>query len=184
MTSRGHQLEMAHSAANDAVRAVAMQHGRIASALPEDEKFFAHRGFRQEVDLRFLVLALRWLREACGLAAGITQDRGLIGALHQFDSALPAAQDMRDVGEHLRDYLRGRGDLQRPEVREARAARGRNPDVGRQEALGVRIWEASDDGSGTRFEWAGIEIDVDRALRASEGLYASLRDAMERWYSA
>jgi len=181
MTSPGHQLEMAHSAANDAVRAVAMQHARISDALPEDEKFFADRGFRKEVDLRFLVLALRWLREACSIAAGITQDRVLMAALDRFDSAVPGCKDMRDVGEHLRDYLRGRGKLQRPEVRQARASRGGNPDVGRQEALGVRVWEAATGCGGTRFTWAGMDIDVDQALTTAEALYASLCAAIQRW---
>jgi hypothetical protein len=51
-SSPGHQLELAHSLANDAIRSVAMQHHRISQALPEDERFFAGQGFRQEADLR------------------------------------------------------------------------------------------------------------------------------------
>lgn len=150
-----------------------MQRARFGLALSEDDKFFASPGFRQEIDLRFLVLALHWLREACALAAGLTNDRRLMGALARFDSAVPNAKDMRDVGEHLRDYLRGRGKLQEPDVRRVRAARSL-PDVGRDEKLGVRTWDS------THFEWADMSIDVEQVLKSAEGLYAALRTAMDR----
>jgi hypothetical protein len=178
-SSPGHQLELAHSLANDAIRAVAMQHHRINEELPEDERFFAGQGFRQEADLRFMLVALRWLREASRAAAAITNDPRLADALHASDASLPPAKDMRDVSEHVADYIRGRGTLQdqRPQARAKRVARGAE---GRgQGDHGLRLWRGEDDASLT-FAWVGMEINTGRALAAAETLYAALRDALER----
>lgn len=178
-SSPGHQLELAHSLANDAIRAVAMQHHRISQELPDDERFFAGQGFRQEADLRFLLVALRWLREACRAAAAITGDPRLAGALNAFDASLPPAKDMRDVSEHVADYIRGRGALQdqRPQAQAKRVARGAE---GRgQGDHGLRLWRGEDDGSLT-FAWANMEINTGHALTVAEALYAALRDALER----
>lgn len=178
-SSPGHQLELAHSLANDAIRAVAMQHHRISQELPEDERFFTDQGFRQEADLRFLLIALRWLREACRAAAAITNDPRLADALNAFDASLPHAKDMRDVSEHVADYIRGRGALQdqRPQARAKRVARGAE---GRgQGDHGLRLWRGEDDGT-RAFTWVDMEIDTGQALTAAETLYAALRDALER----
>jgi hypothetical protein len=161
MSRTDHNLEMAHSIANDAVRAVAMQHYRVGQPLPEDERFFARKGFRQETDVRFLIVALRWLREGCRLAADVTRDRDLHRALSEFDAALPDTKDMRDVGEHVAEYFKGRGWLQQPQVRATDASRGAER-RGEHRSLAVRIWRSQDDAS-TTFTWAGMETNLDTA---------------------
>jgi hypothetical protein len=181
VTSAGHKLEMANSSANDAIRAVAMQRQRVGRNIPADDRFFASAGFRQEVDVRFLVVALRWLREACRLAAAVTGDRRLEVALGEFDAAFAygddagaenAAKDMRDIGEHLADYIAGRGRLQRSDRRPG--------DRGHESGLGVRIWATHPDGD-THFAWADMEIRLDAALEAAERLYGALREVVASW---
>jgi hypothetical protein len=78
---------------------------------------FDHVAFQREADLRFMLLALRWLREACRRAAAITGDGHLKTALAEFDSSLPAAKDMRDVRELGRTRAEHRRDLEPPETR-------------------------------------------------------------------
>lgn len=98
---QGYQLALARSVANDAVRAVAMQRNRIKDR--DDDAYFVAAGFRQEVDVAFLLIALRWLREACQLIADVTGDSSLVSALSDFDRRLRGARDMRDIREHIRD---------------------------------------------------------------------------------
>ncbi|MGP0037961.1 MAG: hypothetical protein ACLP4R_25850 [Solirubrobacteraceae bacterium] len=74
---QGFQLELARSTASDAIRAVALQRDRIKDR--DDDAYFAAAGFRHEVDVAFLLLALRWLREACQLAVELTGDQALAG---------------------------------------------------------------------------------------------------------
>ncbi len=70
---QGFQLALARSMANDAIRAVALQRDRIKDR--DDGAYFAVAGFRRGVDVAFLLLALRWLREACQLVAELTGDK-------------------------------------------------------------------------------------------------------------
>jgi hypothetical protein len=161
MASAGHRLELAHSAANDAVRGIAMQRYRLTSELPEDEKFFAGAGFRREVDLQlFLVLVVRF-RRLVGLTAELTRDRVLREALAEFDERFPAARQMRNVSEHLDDYIEGKGHRQAPAG-----------------SLGVRVWGASPGGKVT-FEWVGETIDLGQLHRSVDALYRSLRLAID-----
>src|SRR5579862_3048669 len=83
---QGYQLALALSTANDAIRAVALQRDRIKDR--DDDAYFAAAGFRQEVDVAFLLLALRWLREACQLVAELTGDKALAEALGDFGRRL------------------------------------------------------------------------------------------------
>jgi hypothetical protein len=172
---------MANSLANDAIRTVAMQRDRVARNAPADDQFFAEAAFRQEVDIRFLIIALRWLREPCRLAATVTGEQRLDVAVREFDAvfvstgatgAVNVAKDMRDIGEHLADYIEGRGRLQR-----ADRQRGNR---GHESGLGVRIWTTEPDGD-TRFAWAGMEIRLDAALQAAEQLYETLREVVASW---
>lgn len=171
---QAHELEMAHSTANDAMRAVAMQRQRIARDLREDDVFFAGKGFRQEVDIYFLLLALRWLHESCSLAADLTEDPSLLTAIADFERTAPQARDMRDVREHVSDYIRGDGKLQGRKTTPDRRVHG--------ETLGLRMWFGQDRRS--IFWWAGKEIALDAVVPSAERLYASLREAMARCGSA
>jgi hypothetical protein len=142
---------MAHSAANDAVRAVAMQHYRVLADLHEDGAFFGAKGFRQEVDLNFMLVALRRLRRAAILAAQVEGCQlSLLQPVRQFDEALPGLATMRNVGEHIDDYIMG-------------SNKRRHRDVGPGSG-GVRVWRPSESG-GYVFAWVGQEIDIDSALK-------------------
>ena len=122
-------MELTHSAANDAIRGIAMQ-------------FFAAAGFRREVDLQLLLVLVVRLRRLVGLAAKLTRNRVLGEALAEFDERFPTARQMRNVSEHLDDYIEGRGHRQA---------------LAPHESLGVRIWGAPPGGEMT-FEWAGETI--------------------------
>jgi hypothetical protein len=133
----------------------------------EDGAYFAAAGFRQEVDVAFLLVALRWLREACQLVVELTQNEALVAAVGNFDRRLPAARDLRDVREHICDYIQGSGKLQRdttPPERLVSIA-----------SLGSRTWLGHDELS--HFIWAGKEIRLDDALPTAERLYRAMRKA-------
>ncbi len=163
---RGYQLALARSTANDAVRAIALQRDRINNR--GDDAYFAAAGFRQEIDVAFLLLALRWLREACQLIAELTGDKVLANALGEFDRRLPEARDLRDVREHIRDYIKGSGKLQ---------AKKTAPDrLVPVSSLGTRTWLGHDELS--HFMWADKEVQLNDALPAAEALFRAMREAI------
>lgn len=163
---QGHRLALACSTANDAIRAVALQRDRIKDC--DDDAHFAAAGFRQEVDVAFQLVALRWLREACQLVAELTHDAALATAVDGFDRRLPGARDLRDVREHIRDYIQGSGKLQR---------RATAPDrLVSMASLGSRTWLGNDELS--HLIWAGKEIRLADALPAAERLYEAMREAI------
>jgi hypothetical protein len=163
MASTEHRLELANSAANDAIRGIAMQHHRLASELPEDEKFFAGAGFRREVDLQLLLVLVVRLRRVVGLGVELATSGALRADLAEFDQRFPAANHMRNISEHLDDYIEGKGH------RQTSAPAG---------SLGVRVWGASPGGDVT-FEWAGETIDLGQLRAAADQLYRSLRLAID-----
>lgn len=163
---QGYRLALARSTANDAIRAVALQRDRIKHR--EDDAYFAAAGFRQEVDVAFLLVALRWLREACQLVVELTQNAALAEAVGDFDRRLPAARDLRDVREHIRDYIQGSGKLQRDTTPPDRLVS--------MASLGSRTWLGHDELS--HFIWAGKEIRLDDALPAAESLYRAMQEAI------
>ncbi len=94
-------LERAHRLANDAVRAVALQHRRLHGREPEDDSFV----FRWWADLQFLIIALRRLRRVAQVAGEAPHVAGTVAtALREFDKAVPDLARMRNVGEHLDSY--------------------------------------------------------------------------------
>jgi hypothetical protein len=160
-----YKLALARSTADDAIRAVALQRDRIKH---RDDAYFAAAGFRQEIDVAFLLLALRWLREACQLVAELTGDKSLAEALGNFDRRLPEARDLRDVREHIRDYIKGSGKLQ---------TKATDPDRHVPlNSLGSRTWLGHDELS--HFIWAGKEIPLNDALPAAETLYQAMRETI------
>jgi len=160
---------MAHSVANDAIRAVAMQRSRVLANLPEDETFFGARGFRQEIDLNFMLVALRRLRRAATLAARIEGcQESLRESIRQFDEALPGLATMRNVGEHIDEYILGQANRRHRDVYPS--------------SVGVRLWFTS---SGALvFDWVGQQIDIDKALKAAEHLYSDILASMRSWRPA
>lgn len=116
--SRLHQIEMALSAAGDAIRAVDLQayrlrHPDMASGAFDDA------GLQRQTDARFLLVALRSLHRFCGLAVRLTDDADLRDAVATSwqQLGLSRAKDMRDIWEHLDAYIMGKGDLQKPGAR-------------------------------------------------------------------
>lgn len=164
---QGYQLAQARSTANDAIRAVALQRDRIKER--DDDAYFAAAGFRQEVDVAFLLIALRWLRNACHLIAKLTGSQPLAEAVGDFDRRLPGVKDMRDIREHLHDYIPGDGRLQ-----EATTAPDRLVPPG---SIAKRTWLGHDELS--HFIWAGKEIQLDAALPAAEALFRAMQEAIE-----
>lgn len=163
---QGYRLALARSTANDAIRAVALQRDRIREK--EDDAYFAAAGFRQEVDVAFLLVALRWLREACQLVVELTQNEALAAAVGNFDRRLPGARDLRDVREHIRDYIQGSGKLQKDTTPPDR--------VVSMASLGSRTWLGHDELS--HFIWAGKEIRLDDDLPTAERLYRAMQEAI------
>lgn len=163
MSSTAHRLELAHSAASDTIRGIAMQHHRLISELPEDEMFFAGAGFRREVDLQLLLVLVSRLRRVAGVVRDMTNDPPLERELVDFDRQFPAARHMRNVSEHIEDYLAGKG---------------RRQDLVRDGSLGVRLWSSSATG-GVQFAWAGQTIDLCRLEQGADGLYRSLCSAVK-----
>jgi hypothetical protein len=100
------------------------------------------------IDLQFFVVALRRLRRSAELAAEIQTPDAIKAAISDFDDALPKLGLLRNVGEHIDDYSR-----------EA----GRDQSV-RWEQIQVGGWD------GTTFQWLGIKVDVDEAMKASRRL--------------
>jgi hypothetical protein len=158
-----HRLEMADSAANDAVRGVDMQHYRVSAQLPEDEAFFSGAGFRREVDLGLLLVLLVRLRRAVGLGASIMNGDDLSDALAEFDQRVPVARRMRNISEHIDDYIAEQGHEQE-EV-----------PIG---SLGVRVWGGSADSNPT-FTWAGGSIELDELRKVALDLYGAFRAALK-----
>lgn len=79
---------------------------------------------------------------------------------------------MRNIGEHLPEYLLGSGRLrQRPDLLAQRSQINQ---------LGVMIWTGHDE-NGTRLTWAGTNIDANEARRAADQLYLAVRDAIDRF---
>lgn len=145
-------LERASSLANEAMHAVALQRRRVRSQEPEDETFL----LRTWVDLQFLIVALRRLRQAAVLAQRVPSvaDR-VSAALKKFDDTLPGLRTMRNVGEHIEDYAMDAG-------RERHIHR---------KLLQVGGWD------GTTYQWLDLELNVDTAHDAAAGLYMAVRDS-------
>jgi hypothetical protein len=153
----------------NAARAVAMQSQRAVEPADHDQ-LFDGQGWRTIVEFRFLAVALRWLEDVADTANWTLEDPALGAALQRFRAALPEARNMRNIGEHLPEYILGQSHVQRkPDPLERRGA---------QRALGVMIWTGYD-GRGTHLTWAGTHLDVDVARAAADQLYAAIRDAIK-----
>jgi len=166
----GHQLAMLRLEAGNAARAVAMQSIR-ATAPSEHDELFDGLGFRSAVDFRFLSVALRWLEDIAEHANRTLADDKLASEIQAFRDALPEARNMRNIGEHLPEYLLGAGKLQ--QRADLLAQRGQ------QNTLGVMIWTGYG-GHGTQLTWANTNIDANAARRAADRLYAAVGAAIDR----
>ncbi len=149
-------LERAKSFCNRACFTVALQRRRAQGVEPEDKTFL----FRVEADLRFMLVALRQIRRAAELAtkvAGVSPD--LQVAIAAFDTRLPALSRMRNVEQHMDDYVLGKG-------RDKTVIRGQ---------LQVNAWD------GKVFHWLDETLDVEEAERAAVDLFAVVSRSVKEW---
>lgn len=145
--------ERARRLANIAVWSVELQCRRLRSAEPEDEVFV----LRKLTDFTFLVVSLTRLRRAAQLAAGVPELQPVMTeAIDQFDRALPGLKAMRDVGEHIDDYVLDRG----------------RTNISRQ-SLEVSTLEDRD----PTLHWLGAKLNAPEALEASRQLFAAIQEA-------
>ena len=129
-------LERAKSFCNEACFTVALQCRRLQSTEPEDKVFM----FRWHADLQFLIVALRRLRSAAELAATVHDVSARVRmALDKFDRRLPGLARMCNVGEHLDDYVVGKGHNRKV----------------RRGDLQVNSFD------GSVFKWLGVKLDID-----------------------
>lgn len=144
--------ERARRLANQALWTVDLQHRRLNSVEPGDDKFI----FRKWSDFHFLIVALTRLRRAAELAAKVPAIREQVhGALQIFDAALPHLKKMRDVAEHIDDYA---------------------VDTGKDSEISRRSLEHGHS-DGETWQWLGFELDVSEALSASISLFDVLKDS-------
>lgn len=142
--------ERARRLGNLALWTVDLQHRRINSVEPEDDKFV----LRRWSDFHFLIVALTRLRRAAQLASKVPQIRPEMEiALRKFDAALPHLKKMRDVAEHIDDYALDSG--------KDRSISRKSLEVG-----------SSDDETWT---WLGFEIDTDKALSIAADLFDAIK---------
>lgn len=152
-------LERAKSLCNRAVFTIALQRRRLRSVEPEDDTFI----FRKWADFEFLIVALRRLRRAAGLAARPSHLRPAIeAATAEFDAALPGLVTMRDVGEHIDDYA-----LKAPTRHHRNVIPGQ-----------LQVGSLDE----TVFDWLGHQLDTDVALAAAEKLFSAVRLAAEQQF--
>jgi hypothetical protein len=152
-------LERAKSLCNQALFTIALQRRRLRSVEPEDDIFI----FRRWADFEFLIVALRRLRRAAGLAARPSHLRAAIeSAIAEFDATLPGLVTMRDVGEHIDDYA-------------LKTSKRRHRDV-----IPGQLQVGSLDE--TVFAWLGHQLDTDIALAAAEKLFSAVKLAAEQQF--
>jgi hypothetical protein len=163
-----HQLELLLLEAGTAARAVTMQSQRATESSEHDE-LFDGRTWRSVVEFRFAAVALRWLEDIAETANRTLQDDALTSALQEFRAAVPQARNMRNIGEHLPEYILGNGRLQKkPDPQKRR---------GELRSLGSMTWTGYD-GRGTHLTWADTNLDVEVARTAADRLFIAVRDAI------
>jgi hypothetical protein len=144
--TQAHRLQMALIAAGDAIRAVDHQARRIRH--PVASPAFDDGGLQSFTEARFLILAIRWLQNACALASRLLNDAALRQAVADVwkTTGVQNAKDMRDVWEHFDAYIVGDGQLQRPEP---------SPDgIASPGSLGCCTWTGAPGRLGS-LHWAG-----------------------------
>jgi hypothetical protein len=153
-------VERGRSMANQWMWAVTLQHDRIRNPRPQDKAFHPFRvdGFN-EVDVHFLVIALRRLRTvATTFEHAPEQWESVRSATCTFDKKLPWLKRLRDVFEHLEDY--------------AVDANHRRSATTRRE---LQVWSGGEDS----IQWLGYDVDWNQALSAAEDLYGAVKTAFD-----
>lgn len=149
---------------SNALYAIDLQIRRIASSEPEDEEFL----FRPWMDIQYLIYTF-WRMRLAGRAAArkASDDPSLVAAVAAFDRQIPHLKAMRDVAQHLDDYI-----LDSSQRRTTRRSGDSRP-VGRRQ-LEVGAWSMDS------FHWLGMELRFAESRQAAAELYSSLRAARAR----
>jgi hypothetical protein len=148
-------VERAKSMANDWMRAVSLQHDRIANPRSNDQPFhpFGMDTFH-EADVHFLVITLVRLRRVATTLVFVPNQWGAVkSAIEKFDRELPWLKRLRDVFEHLEDY--------------AVDSNLRQSSVSRRE---LQVWSANVEG----IIWLDYNINWNQTLLAATELHASV----------
>ena len=146
-------LERMRTEATKAVRAISHQGRRLSEEYDDP--------WLMEADLRFLVVALRWLDRCIASARrrvpSVAQE--LDGATTRFLQAVPFVRKIRNVIEHVDEY---------------NVSQGREPISRRQ----VQVWRLEfNETGGPIWHWLGHEIDVQFVVREAVMLYDAFCDA-------
>jgi len=151
--------ERARSFATEWMWALDMQRQRIRECNQSSNVF------AWWTDLQFFIVALMRFRRSVELATRVASLRAnLLDALADFDAAVPHLKVMRNVGEHMDDYVVG-------------SPRSRHNQVRRRE-LQVGQWD------GTTYKWLDHELNVEIAISAAQQLLEHVRQSVSHVFAS
>jgi len=157
---------MARLHASDSLRTLDLQAHRVRH--PDlGSGAFDVAGSQREVDARLLLVAVGWFHRTCAAAATLSSSTALGDAVEHFERSVirGRAKEMRDIWEHLDEYLQGVGRLQRS---------SQDTPLGRPAELAVWSWTGSPGTLGS-LTWAGVSVDLDLVLAEAHRLNAVLQ---------
>lgn len=140
--------------ANIEMKTVALQLRRIRGKEPEDHDFI----FRRWADLQFFIISLYRLRTTATVGYNVSNTKirySIIGAVKEFDRAVPELKKLRNIGEHQNEYA---VDSPKRKVKT----------VDRKQ-LEVGSW------NDTEYNWLGVTLNIDEAYNAAGKLFTSLQ---------
>jgi hypothetical protein len=140
--------------ANIEMKTVALQLRRIRGKEPEDHDFV----FRRWADLQFFIISLYRLRTTATIGYNVSDAKirySIIGAVKEFDKALPDLKKLRNIGEHQNEYA-----VDSPK-RKVKTVDRKQLEVG--------------SGSDTEYNWLGVILNIDEAYNAAGKLFTSLQ---------
>lgn len=157
-------IERAFSMALEASETVVLQANRVQRDEPEDAKFI----FRAWADWQFLLIALWRLRRTATIATRVASvGSDVQKAIDQFDSLLPQLRVMRNVIEHIDNYV-------------VESSQRHHKAVDRK-GLQVGSWDD------TTFTWhidGEQTLDLKVALPAAQDLFTAVKSAKDAFPKA
>jgi hypothetical protein len=127
------------------------------------------------IALTNLRTAVWWGRGYCDKVKDGERSKLLTPALDAFDSAVPHARDVRNIGEHFEKYAEGKGELQEDQQEKNKARRALNLD---EIPLSLAIWwDASEDTVGVNV--LGRRLDVAEGAAAGAALAEIALEALD-----
>lgn len=164
--SKGHIFEISWSFATEWIQAVNMFQYRLLNELPEDEKIFQHKLFRDDVDFHCYLVSLNRLRKAVVLArqqvTDLISQKKLDSAIKKFDKNIPSLSTFRNVGEHFDDYIQQKGNNQKID------------------SGGIRVYSIERNKTNYKISWLGNAIDLRKTTKEAYLFYKSFTN----WYKS